>query len=34
MNMVLYAHLLNEYNKNIKVLIESKEYVNDINNII
>lgn len=32
--MVLYAHLLNEYNKNIKVLIESKEYVNDINNII
>ena len=32
--MVLYAHLLNEYNKNIKVLLESKEYFDDINNTI
>ena len=28
--MVLYAHLLNEYNKNIKGLLESKEYFYDI----
>lgn len=29
--MVLYSHLLNEYNKNIKHLLESKDYFVDIN---